>query len=270
MNILVTLDSNYINPLKTMLKSLFLNNRGEAFSIYLMHSSIKEHELEDLEQYMQQEGQDLIIIPVGEEQFRDAPVVKHFTKEMYYRLLAYQVLPQDLERILYLDPDILIINEIRTLYDMEISEYLYAAAFHDRSILTDINKVRFPGYEIAEYYNSGVLLMNLERQRVEIKEEAIYKFVEENRKRLFLPDQDILNGLYSAKIKNIDELLYNFDARFYFYYRLANKNKVDMDYVIQNTAIIHFCGKKKPWHANYSGKFHSLYKHYERLALGKV
>ncbi|MEI3599659.1 MULTISPECIES: glycosyltransferase family 8 protein [unclassified Oceanobacillus] len=268
MNILVTLNSNYINPLKTMLKSLFVNNPGESFAIYLMHSSIEDEELDDLMRYIQQEGQELVVITVEEKHFSNAPVVKHFTKEMYYRLLAYQMLPQELDRILYLDPDILVINEIRTLYDMEISEHLYAAAFHDRSILSDINKIRFPGYEIDEYYNSGVLLMNLERQRMEIKEEEIYKFVEENRKKLILPDQDILNGLYSAKIKNIDEILYNFDARFYLYYRLANKNKIDMDYVIHNTAIIHFCGKKKPWHVNYSGKFHSLYKHYERIALG--
>ena len=40
-----------------------------------------------------------------------------------------------------------------------------------------------------------------------------------------------------------------------------------MDYVINNTIILHFCGKKKPWHKKYSGKFHSLYKHYEKIAL---
>jgi len=110
--------------------------------------------------------------------------------------------------------------------------------------------------------------MNLQLQREKVKEQQIYEFVEENKKRLILPDQDILNGLYSKEIKNVDEILYNFDARFYHYYRLENKNKVDMDYIIRNTSIIHFCGKKKPWHKNYAGPFHSLYKHYEKLALG--
>jgi lipopolysaccharide biosynthesis glycosyltransferase len=36
---------------------------------------------------------------------------------------------------------------------------------------------------------------------------------------------------------------------------------------MRHTSILHFCGKKKPWQENYSGKFHSLYKHYETLAL---
>jgi lipopolysaccharide biosynthesis glycosyltransferase len=50
---------------------------------------------------------------------------------MYYRLLAYKFLPPDLERILYLDPDILVINPIRELYETDIDGYLYAAAYHD-------------------------------------------------------------------------------------------------------------------------------------------
>lgn len=268
MNILVTLNENYIKPLKVMLKSLFINNPKEEFSIYLMHSSIRDEKLADLDAYIQNEGHELVVIKVGEHHFADAPVIKHFTKEMYYRLLAFKMLPESLDKILYLDPDILIINEIRTLYDTDISSHLFAAAYHDRISVTEINKLRLLPYEIDAYYNSGVLLMNLTLQREKIKEEEIYEFVEENKKRLILPDQDILNGLYSKDIKNVDEILYNFDPRFYFYYRLANKNKVDMDYVIRNTSIIHFCGKKKPWHKNYNGQFHSLYKHYEKLALG--
>lgn len=268
MNILVTLDENYIKPLKVMLKSLFLNNPKEKFHIYLMHSSIGKKKLTDLDDYIQNEGHQLTVIKVEERHFADAPVVKHFTKEMYYRLLAFQMLPESLDKILYLDPDILIINEIRTLYATDLSNHLFAAAFHDRISVTEINKLRLMPYEIDAYYNSGVLLMNLNMQREKIKEEEIYQFVEENKRRLILPDQDILNGLYSKNIKNVDEIIYNFDPRFYLYYRLANKNKVDMDYVIHHTSIIHFCGKKKPWHKNYNGPFHSLYKHYEKLALG--
>ena len=53
MNILVTLDSNYIIPLKVMLTSLFINNRKNSFSIYLMHSRLKDCELEHLNSYIE-------------------------------------------------------------------------------------------------------------------------------------------------------------------------------------------------------------------------
>ncbi|MDD2496246.1 MAG: glycosyltransferase family 8 protein [Tissierellia bacterium] len=267
MNILVTLNSNYLKPLKVMLKSLFINNQREKFNIYLMHSSIKEGELLDINKFVLNNGHQLFIITVDNEHFNNAPVVMHYTKEMYYRLLAFKFLPTDLERILYLDPDIIVINEIGELYNVELSDYLYAAAFHDRISVKEINKLRLKPYKIEAYYNSGVLLMNLNLQREKINEKEIYDFVEENKNKLVLPDQDIMNSLYSKYIKNVDEIIYNYDPRYYKYYKFISKGTIDMDYVIKKTSIIHFCGKKKPWNKNYTGEFHSLYKHYEKLAL---
>jgi lipopolysaccharide biosynthesis glycosyltransferase len=108
--------------------------------------------------------------------------------------------------------------------------------------------------------------MNLELQRRSVDEAIIFDFVRQNQAKLILPDQDILNALYSQQIKTIDEKLYNYDARYFNYYKLKSNNLLDMDYVLRNTVILHFCGRKKPWKKGYRGKFHSLYKHYEKLA----
>lgn len=267
-NILVTLDSGYIKPLKVMLKSLFINNPEESFSVYLLHSSIKDEELLDLDKYIISQGHDFEAIFIGDDLFHNAPVLLHYTKEMYYRLLAWKVLPKGLDRILYLDPDILVINPIRDLYDTDIEGFLYAAAYHDKISIREINKIRFNAYDLEAYYNSGVLLMNLELQRQSVDEQAIFEFVENNKSKLVMPDQDTLNCLYSKQIKSIDEKLYNYDARFYNYYKIKSNGLWNMDQVIRNTVILHFCGKKKPWKTDYSGKFHSLYKYFEKLALG--
>lgn len=270
MNILVTLDSNYINPLKVMLCSLFFNNDSEIFNIYLIHSSISDKELFGLNKFIKDKGHALTPIKIPEDSFADAPLVLDYTKEMYYRLLAYKFLPESLHKILYLDPDILVLNEIKTLYDTDISNYLFAASYHDRVSLKEINRLRLKNYDLEEYFNSGVLLMNLDLHRQKISEKEIYNYVANNRLRLILPDQDILNSLYAKDIKKMDEILYNYDARYYLYYKLKSKGTINMDFIINNTAILHFCGKKKPWKRNYSGEFHSLYKHYEKMALGKV
>jgi lipopolysaccharide biosynthesis glycosyltransferase len=267
MNILVTLDSKYIKPLKVMLYSLFSNNPGEEFHIYLMHSRIKDEEIADLERFVGGFGQKLIVLKIDNEYFHDAPVVFHYTKEMYYRLLAFKFLPEEMDRILYLDPDILVINLIRTLYDTEPQGCLYAAAYHNILTVKEINRIRLYPYKINAYFNSGVLLMNLKLQRKLVDEEEIYSFIEKNRTKLILPDQDIINTLYSDKIKSLDEKLYNYDTRYYNYYKVTTNNTCDMDYIMRNTVILHFCGKKKPWLKGYSGKFHSLYKHYERKAI---
>ncbi len=270
MNILVTLNSYYLNPLKVMLKSLFINNPRESFDIYIMHSSLTESELQQLEANISKEGHRLHVICMEGDYFKDAPVVMHYSKEMYYRLLASKFLPSELDRILYLDPDILIINKIRELYDTPLEACLFAAAYHDRVSVKSINRLRLRPYDIEAYYNSGVLLFNLELQRKVIDEKEIFEFVEKNKNTLILPDQDVLNALYSKSIRPVDEIRYNYDPRYYNYYKLVSNGKYDMEYIIYNTAIIHFCGKQKPWKKHYSGKFHSLYKHYERIALGQA
>ncbi|MDD3704587.1 MAG: glycosyltransferase family 8 protein [Clostridiaceae bacterium] len=269
MNILVTLNSNYLNPLKVMLKSLFLNNPKENFNIYIMQSSLTDEELQQIEDVVNNEVHKLYVISIKDEYFKDAPVVMHYSKEMYYRLLAFKFMPPEVDKLLYLDPDILIINNIKELYNTDLTGYLFAAAYHDRGSVNKINKIRLKPYDIEAYYNSGVLLFNLNHQRKIINENDIFDFVRENANSLILPDQDILNALYSKSIKQVDEILYNYDPRYYNYYKILSNGKYDMNYIIYNTAIIHFCGKQKPWKKNYSGKFHSLYKHYERIALAQ-
>lgn len=266
-NILVTLDSHYIKALKIMLSSLFLNNPQESFTIYLLHSSLAKDEIHDIHQYIQKFKQNFTEINLIDSKFDNSPTHMHYTKEMYYRLLAQQYLPDDLDRILYLDPDVLVINSIHDLYWQNIDDYLYAAANHDVFKATELNKIRFyPIEKIDAYHNTGVLLMNLKRIREEVKEEEIFAFLEKYENLLILPDQDIFNALYAKKIKTLDEKYYNYDTRYFSIYKLTSLNEWNMDKVMDNTVILHFCGKKKPWDPSYSGEFHSLYKHYEKIS----
>ena len=196
MNILVTLNSNYIKPLKVMLWSLFFNNRGRNFHVYLIHSSLAPQELEDLREYINSSGHEFSVIK-SPASICGRACGQALFQEMYYRLLAHRFLPEDLDRILYLDPDILVINPINELYETEMKGYLYAASYHKRALVKGINMIRLKAYEMQEYFNSGVLLMNLPLHREKIREEEIFAYLEKNRNRLILPDQDLLNALYS-------------------------------------------------------------------------
>jgi len=249
-----------------MLYSLFCSNEENTFKIYLMHSRIPDIELEELNNYIVKNwpNNSLIPIKIPNDDFKNAPVLSYYSEEMYYRLFAHKYLPQEMERILYLDPDILVINKINELYNVDFENNLFAACYHNKIFIKGINRIRLLHYQIEEYYNSGVLMMNLNLQRKRINEDEIYNFIEKNKAVLVLPDQDVLNSLYSKNIKNMDETLYNYDTRFYSYYKFLSKGKVDMDYIFDKTVILHFCGKKKPWKKPYSGEFYSLYKHYQK------
>ena len=108
--------------------------------------------------------------------------------------------------------------------------------------------------------------MNLVNIRQEVKAEAIYQFIETNQLSLFLPDQDILNGLYGERILAIPDQLYNYDVRKNATYELISKGNWDLNWVIENSVVLHFCGKDKPWYDNYSGRYGSVYKHYYHKA----
>ncbi|MBQ2990027.1 MAG: glycosyltransferase family 8 protein [Clostridia bacterium] len=267
MNILVTLDRNYLQPLSVMLCSLLLCHPGEAFDVFVISSDLTREDMAEIDGLCACFGARLHLVAVDETCFEHAPTLRYYSRAMYYRLLAAQLLPKHLERILYLDPDVLVIGSLRALYDMDMGDMLYAAAMHEGLINLSgpVNQIRLQNFDTKAYYNSGVLLMNLPAIRESVHGEDIFAYVKENRNILILPDQDVLNGLYGARILALDETLYNYDARKYNEYLIASQGERDMKWVMGNTAILHFCGKTKPWKKNCRTRFTSLYRHYMRL-----
>jgi lipopolysaccharide biosynthesis glycosyltransferase len=282
MNILVTLDRHYLGPLRVMIGSLFFHNPGEIFDIYMIGDDLTQEEWDALSQNCKSHNSHLHPLTVPESLFEHAPVYRYYSRAMYYRLLAADLLPDTLDRILYLDPDILVIGKVRELYETAFAGELFAAAMHNglTGITGYVSKLRLPNYETDQYFNSGVLVMNLKQMRKDVRSENIFAFVEKYKPLLVLPDQDVLNGLYGDRILRIDESRWNYDVRHYEKYRLLSLQNIrrnqqsadhadpaekNMDWVMAHTSILHFCGKNKPWHPQYRGRFSALYKHYKYL-----
>lgn len=264
-SILVSLDQAYLTQLQVLLTSMSCNNPGEYFDIYLLHSGIPEQSLKPVVQQCERLSYHLYPILVDDTLFARAPTTKQYPKEMYYRLLAGSLLPKQLNRILYLDPDILVINPLRPLWEMDLKGNLFAAAAHTgkTELANNVNRLRLGTKH--DYYNSGVLLMDLEEGRKQITPDVIFHYVEEHEKEMLLPDQDILNALYGDQILPLDDVIWNYDARNYNTYRLAGAGQWNTDWVMQHTVILHFCGKAKPWKPGYLYRFGVLYLHYAQL-----
>lgn len=266
MNLLVSLDQNYIPQLKVLLTSIYLNNPGVRCRLFLMHRKIPDTILDTLTGELKKIGYELCPVSVDESLFLNAPVMKQYPQEMYYRLLAGQLLPDNIDRVLYMDPDILVINSLQLLWETDIDTDLFAAAAHTgkTELANNVNRLRLGTGQ--DYYNSGVLLINLRRCRTEIHPEDIFNFVEEHARELLLPDQDILNALYSTRIRPLDDILWNYDARNYNNYFVRSLGEADMRWVMEHTSVLHFCGKDKPWKPDYRRRFGVLYLHYMHLA----
>lgn len=264
--LLTTLDQNYLPQLQILLTSFAINNPGESVALYLLHSGIPAEAFAGVQEQCAGYGYPFHPICVEDGLFQNAPVTRQYPKEMYYRLLAPHLLPSQLRRVLYLDPDTLIINPIRPLWETDMQGNLFAAAAHTgkAGLVNGVNQLRL-GTE-REYYNSGVLLMDLDAGRQEIRPARLFQYVEQHRKELVLPDQDVLNALYSQRILPLEDVLWNYDARNYSSYLLLSGGVYDLPWVMEHTAILHFCGKEKPWKKTYIHRFGILYQHYAQLA----
>lgn len=93
----------------------------------------------------------------------------------------------------------------------------------------------------------------------------IFAYVERHARELVLPDQDVLNALYGERTLELDDAVWNYDARNFNTYLLRSGGECGLDWVLGHTAILHFCGKTKPWQPGYLHRFGALYKHYIQL-----
>ena len=271
MKILLTLDENYLLPCKVMLDSLFASNPAETdVTVYLLHSAIPAEKLEELASFCAAFGSALRPIAVDAALFESAPTSKRYPKEMYYRLLSPLILPREVERVLYLDPDMLIINPLRPLWEMDLYGKTFAAASHTglTEMANGINQMRLDTEH--EYFNSGVMLIDLTAARKLVTAEDVFACVSEHEKELILPDQDVFNILYGKETRPVEDVLWNYDVRNYSKYLIRSTGKHDLSWVMQNTAVLHFCGKNKPWHEEYKNPFGMLYLHYQNLTTRKL
>lgn len=256
-NILVTLNEAYIPHLNTMLSSMIYHNQDCFFTVYLLHSSLCEETTAETKRILGDFGE-LILIEAGEHGLEEAPTTDRFPKEMYYRIFAAKYLPKNVERVLYLDPDIIVNGSIEELYRTPLDGFYLAAATHNGKFMRSINGIRLKLKKGTPYINSGVLLINVSLFRKEQDYQKVIEYIKENKNRLFLPDQDVISALYGDKIYELDTLRYNMTERLYRYHRLIGDEK-DLKWIRQHSVIIHYCGRNKPWKENYSGKLNVFY-----------
>lgn len=132
--------------------------------------------------------------------------VNYFTVGTMFRVMLPELLP-DIDRIIYLDADLLVNRDIKELWDININDY-YMAAVPDHGITlgTSTTAPIINGKVLAkEYFNAGVLYINLNnvRKKGNMKNLIIEYLI--NVSSAQLPDQDALNVIYNGGIFYLDE-----------------------------------------------------------------
>mgnify|MGYP000355617858 FL=1 len=141
MNLLFTIDRAYLAQMEICLKSILRFPCPDGYDVYVMHTGLEDADFAALRQRLGGKAE-FHPIAVNPDTFRDFPESSRYPQMMYYRIFAARFLPQDMERVLYLDPDIIVIRSLETLYSLHFDGALFCACTHAREFLTRVNQLR--------------------------------------------------------------------------------------------------------------------------------
>lgn len=182
----------------------------------------------------------------------------HISHASYLRIFIPEILPDDVEKVLYLDCDIVVRHDIAPLWRTDLGDKVLGAA-------RNLFFVRHADLDMppdARYFNAGVLLMNLKRWREVDGTARLIRFIEAHHDHLWAHDQDALNAVFCGEILELAPR-WNFQTSMLW----SEPDGLDLTYaefrrLIENPAIVHFTSPSKPWHFSNTHPYKSTYYRY--------
>ena len=260
-NILLACDSNYVMPLAVCLTSIFENNPENNICIYVLHSPLLDKQKETLINLAKRYNQKINLIQIADHYFSAAPTLR-WSKEMYYRLLINEVLPEDMDKILYLDCDVVINKPLDDMFGLDFQgKYLIASEQKDGQD----SRTRLGLSPNGSYFPSGAILFDLRKCTELLSYKKVIKIIEEFSKNLTTPDQDVLNIIFDGKIKALETKFNNCE--------ITNFQGGDSNRLLNHTDkkqadetyIFHYA-TGKPWNNLYSGACEDIWYKYLLLS----
>jgi lipopolysaccharide biosynthesis glycosyltransferase len=190
--------------------------------------------------------------------FEGLPTFGYLLGSMYLRLLMDEVLPHDLDRVIYLDADLLVEADLSELWRQDFgNSVVLAVRNYSRSMMRShlpLPDVDETARRRGRYFNSGVLVINLKRWRDEHVGSATIEYIRQNRSIVEFPDQDGLNAVLFGKWGELD---LSWNAQVHKLITLDQLGVGEMyeeirrrrEELLYRPRIRHYCGDKKPWHA---------------------
>jgi lipopolysaccharide biosynthesis glycosyltransferase len=232
-----------------MLTSLLENQESDVeIHVYILYSDLLREEMESIQTLFEKNNGFVHYIYIDKNNLPESlPVTENWSLEAYYRLFMMDVLPKEVDRIIYLDVDIIILRSLKEMYHTDLGDNLIGACKDccekpfgdDRDIIFNEHmKKEFT------YVSSGVLLLDLTKLRQKYKPEDYFKLAEKMEYKLLAPDQDLLNYMHWNEISLLDGNKYNFFAK------VAYNHDIHYNEVKGYVTIVHYIGCK-PWEGQY-------------------
>ena len=259
MKIVYISDEKYIMPTTVSIVSLIENNKTDIGTIYIICDECSSTSIKKISEINTYKWK-IEIINESSKKYDDLEkkIKKQTNTHVSRTAMLKFFLPEllyDVDRVLYLDGDVIINKNIKSTFDIDIDGY-YMAAVEDlgnvmlcqRGEESEANRIGMKG---NPYFNSGVMLLNLEEMR---KDEVGLKLLEyRTYQKNYFMDQDAFNYCMVKKILGIP-YKYNFRTPLFYESSFDDINSIlfDSQYknpeeLINDMAILHLSANYKPW-----------------------
>ncbi len=263
MNISLCTDENFVVPALICLTSVFENNKGEDVKAYIITDGISEQAWMKFTQLADYYKREIEVLVIDKGYFYGLTVSERFPISMYYRFLLPKMLTNE-NKVLYLDCDIIVRHSLKALYDTPLQDSALAAVVGESC--DDIvfeNELQI----VSKYFNSGVLLINLDYWRKNDIARKLIEWVADNPEKCSLPDQNALNKVLDGKVVYVD-YTYNYQEWWFHkslvHYMHYSKWK-EIREKGKDPVVVHFCEAEKPWFVECKNPFQKEFLYYAKM-----
>lgn len=262
MNILLSFDDNdwiYTRHAAVTILSLLETNKKNKIKIYIMSSSLPQENIDELKRIVKlynQEIEFIICADIVPEELKKVIINKR--EDMRWPRYRY-FFPNHIkwiDRILYMDCDVLVMKDISELYNMDMYWKSIAACNDTRPYYSEKHRKEF---WLKQYINSGVLLFDV--KKYELTKISIKKMKEINERysQYFRGrDQDKINIIFENDFFVTDKEWFN--------YQISNKR---FNFWIKNAEIVHCTQKAYVEYGCIPTRYKKLYNKYLNMSKRK-
>lgn len=253
MNVCVTVNSKYMRYLYTMLVSLYENHKKGTICLYVINRDFTEHDkrtITELTEYYQNRAE---YIWVDEKKFTNIcrEYNERYPLEIYFRLLIPELIPRSVERVLLLDVDIIVNQNVEELYFIDLKgKYLAAAPNMCSNCI--VSKYSRKWYTQPRtnwiHYNTGILLFDLKKIRDNYPKEYLFHKAFQYEIEYSTFEEEVFNVEFGQdNILTLDPYIWNYISSFENNFVLPNfKRYESLELLRKNCAIVHYAGVN-PW-----------------------
>ncbi len=228
-----------------MLCSLFENNRSSQIVVHLLYHSLSNESQEAIKELCDRYKQQLCLYDIDEKAFSGIEI-KHgdLSIATFYRLLLPSLLDESISKILHLDCDVIVLEDIHELFEIDLTGF-GVAAIKDSTPGNDAHR-RVMGQQLDDRsFCAGVMMINLDYWREHDSQSRMLKYANEMSARLVMEDQDVLNHEFHGRWF---QLPYKYGYAPMAIVQLdRNQRWSDIKEYVFSPSIIHYATHVKPW-----------------------